>query len=40
MLLRMSDGGKHGGPPEDQPWPLPPDQPSPDGSRPQPKPAS
>lgn len=33
-FMQMSDGGKHGGPPEDKPWTPPPTPPSPDGDRP------
>ncbi|WP_263301956.1 hypothetical protein [Streptomyces purpurogeneiscleroticus] len=35
MAMTAADGGKHGGPPDDQPWPVPDEEPSPDGSRPQ-----
>ncbi|MFI9025267.1 hypothetical protein [Streptomyces sp. NPDC053560] len=33
--VTRDDGGEHGGPPDDQPWPVPDGEPSPDGSRPQ-----
>ncbi|MFG7942988.1 hypothetical protein [Streptomyces cacaoi] len=28
-------GSEHAGPPDDQPWPVPDEEPGPDGSRPQ-----
>ncbi|MEU9117897.1 hypothetical protein AB0D04_40790 [Streptomyces sp. NPDC048483] len=35
MAVIQNDGGRHGGPPDDQPWPVPDEEPSPDGNRPQ-----
>ncbi|GEB53792.1 MULTISPECIES: hypothetical protein [Streptomyces] len=35
IAVAGNDGGKHAGPPDDQPWPVPDEEPSPDGSRPQ-----
>ncbi|MEU4845599.1 hypothetical protein [Streptomyces gilvosporeus] len=35
MAVIQNNGGKHAGSPDDQPWPVPDEEPSPDGSRPQ-----
>ncbi|WP_267966040.1 hypothetical protein [Streptomyces sp. NRRL F-5053] len=35
IAVAGNDGGKHAGPPDDQPRPVPDEEPGPDGSRPQ-----